>query len=168
MMRGIKRSLAISSLPLALLIGAVPARASDTLTITLIPGADVIGWQDYGATKKEALAAKCKDPTNITDLEVGSQIKVTNESGKTVGLGRLKWKPTSKPRDALASTDVEEIQYALEDPRTRWSVKCGLYASFSVGSASFYTVTIDDQISGEYTASELRKGNWKMILTYNG
>jgi hypothetical protein len=82
----------------------------------------------------------------IHDYKVakGSKVKFLNETGKTVGLGRL---------NKVTVTEDDGEFY------------CSYSGKVSVGVAKFYSVEIDGRGGPDYSFSELKKKKWKILLT---
>ena len=85
----------------------------------------------------------CTLGVNEYKIAKGDPIKFKNESGKTVGIGKL-----SKA-------------FAIED---EGSFYCGYTATVTVGAAKFYSVTIDGREGPDYSFAELKKKKWKVSL----
>ena len=163
-----KKIAAVCAAALVVSVVSAPAASADeTLTIT------VIGGVTLGASTK----AKAKNQANKinkkrnhekfdcvqyglspygyeTDLDPFDRVKVTDESGTTVGLGRFDtWKTRGKVYDT-----------GPDSPNIRYNVQCDLIAKFEVGNAKFYEVEINGATL-EYSRSQLKKKKWKIILT---
>jgi hypothetical protein len=149
-------------------VSAPAASAEETLTITVIGGVTV-GASTKAQAKKEAQKINKKrnhkkydcveyglSPYGYeTDVDTFDRVKVTDESGTTVGLGRFDtWKTRGKVIDRGPGVD----------PDIRYNVVCDLIAKFEVGNAKFYEVEINGATM-EYSRSELKKKKWKIILT---
>lgn len=135
---------------------AAPVQAADRLTVTLSGD-----FGANGATKRQAKKGCSPDG----DVGKGSKVRVTNESGKVVGLGRMKWK-TGKVEDRYV-TEAEYLEEYPIPPEYRYEVVCRLQTKMTVGSAKFYDITIDGVDAGTYSRGELKADKWKLNLSYS-
>ena len=154
MKRMFAMGLGIVGLSTALLAGAGPAMAGNTLSVTVVGG-----WQGLGSTRTEAKSG-CYSKDSI---DAGAKVKVVNESGKIVGIGSLRWKTVGSASDGFA--DGSDPDHEFET--IRFAYDCVLIASFPVGSAQFYDITMNGVDAGQYSAGELRKDKWKLNLSFS-
>ena len=164
-----KKIAAVCATALALSVVSAPAvLAEETLQITVIGGV-TFGEPTKAKAKKEANKINKKkkfkkfdcsqyglSPYGYElDVDPGDRVKVTDESGKTVGLGRFDtWKTKGK---------AFEKRNWDGDPSTRYVVQCDLIAKIQVGNAKFYEVEINGA-TAEYSRSELKKNKWKLTF----
>ena len=84
---------------------------------------------------------------NVTlDLLIGANVKVTNESGKIVGLSKI-------TKCSFVQQEAESSYYNFI-----------FYSTIKVTSAKFYNVSIDGIRGPDYSFSELKKKKWSLKL----
>lgn len=111
---------------------------------------DPIEEVEYIPTKADMASAlkDCKAGYNDYNIKLNSTIKVNNESGKVVGLGKL---ATAKVfQDPDMSSDVFQCKY---------------FGSVKVNSAKFYKLLIDGRNGPDYSFAELKKQKWTVKLS---
>lgn len=96
---------------------------------------------------KQALE-ECKSGYNGWDGGVGSPIKVVNESGKVIGLGKL------TKASVWQNPDISPDHY-----------QCKYQGTVKVSKAKFYKVYLINHAGPDYSFSELQKKKWSIKLT---
>lgn len=105
---------------------------------------------EYIPTKADMASAivDCKAGYNDYKIRVNSAIKVNNESGKVVGLGKLN---TAK---------------VVQDPEMDSSVyQCKYFGIVKVSPAKFYKLLIDGRNGPDYSFAELKRQKWTVKLS---
>jgi hypothetical protein len=136
------------------IVGA-PAAAADTKITVEISG----GWKGLGATRTEAKSS-CYNGRDLIDA--GDRVKFTNEDGRTVGLGTLKWVTLGAATDNY----LEDPEYYDVDSSIRFEYYCVMTATLNLKPAQFYDVTIGTEEGVSYTAAEIRRKKGKLSLTW--
>ncbi len=92
-----------------------------------------------------AVQYACKNDTDLGVL-IGSSVKVTNESGKLVGVSRI-----SKCTHLQDSNGSINFIYIF-------------YSTVKISSAKFYNVSVNKIEGPDYSFSELKKKKWRATL----
>jgi hypothetical protein len=111
---------------------------------------DPIEEFEYIPTKADMASAlkDCKAGYNDYNIKLNSTIKVNNESGKVVGLGKLATAKVFQDPDMVS--DVFQCKY---------------FGSVKVNSAKFYKLLIDGRNGPDYSFAELKKQKWTVKLS---
>lgn len=102
---------------------------------------------------RQALAY-CKDGDHGYDIESTSRIKIENQSGKIIGLGRI-------------TKVFVEPQYEYENGKEigGFTFSCRYTGSVRIPRAKFYKIFVDRRQGPEYSFQELSKAKWKIKLS---
>lgn len=80
----------------------------------------------------------------------GQQVKVVDESGKTVGLGQL-------GKISVASQPNNGVTVGM------WV--CTFTAKFKIKAADFYNVSIGGSDAGDFSSSDLKRKKWRLFFS---
>ena len=140
-------------LPVSLFVATPVNAAAKTYNLTFAVTSS--GWHSLADNEAEAkLPSKCY-PGQYSRLNAGAVLKITNQNGKLLAIGKTVWK-------VLDVTDQGE-----EYDSVRYEGLCALFTSVKkLQKASIYQFTLGTVDAGAFTFEELVSNKWQVLLTY--
>jgi hypothetical protein len=142
-------------------IGTSQAQAkakANTLKVTITAGDS---WFKTAETESEVKrTVDCGRSYKFGDskLSQGQSVKISNESGKQIGLGKTVWKVR----------DVEDRLDFWGEGVMRFGALCVLEVTVkNLKKAEMYQIMIGTFDAGAYSYEEMVQDKWKLTLTYS-
>jgi hypothetical protein len=142
-----KKLIHVFALTLIANLFSSPAQASTYNLKIYIKITSDYSWIDEDGNE-DGVKDDCANGYNDYDIGMGSSLKVVNESGKTIGLGKV--------------TKVSIWRYDYEEDLV---AHCGFRGTVKVGNAKFYKILVDGRNGPDYSLAQLKKLKWSVTLT---
>ena len=135
-------------------LGTTSASAAKTYTLKF--GVASYNWHSLADNEAEANRTSECYAGQYSKLSAGAILKVTNENGKLLAIGKTAWKITEV-------TDQGEDYGSV-----RYQGTCILYTTIKkLPKAQIYQLNLGSVDAGAYTFQEMVADKWELLLSYN-